>query len=173
MMKFWLGKIVSREIWYLTGAATRERHRQIAIKEYYDEEQQKKDHAIKESRLRFASHIEKADRFLQNVVKLENMIEEKKQNMHDFFEFNGDTKQYLSFFITTSQKEELKRLLCLRPVDYINKDLHLLKTEQNTIEFILEQTDSYRNAEQIINSTGHRMYVNAQMATIYFAVVFK
>jgi hypothetical protein len=173
MLKNLIGRMMSREIWHLSNVAARERQRKKALNKYFEEKQQNEEKEMHENRARFASHIEKADRFLQDVVMLEDVIENKLDAMEEFFENNGNTKHYHGFFLTTPQKQELKKLLGLRPVDYIKKDLRITKTEENTIEFILEQTSTYRTAEQKISSTGHRMLVDAQLATIYFSVIYK
>ncbi len=109
MFKFLLGKIISREIWHLSDLTVKERRRKKAIQKYFDEEQQRKELEQKENLLKFSSHIEKADRFLQDSVMLEQLVRDKRRDVIAFFEHNGDTKRYNSFFLTTPQKEELRR----------------------------------------------------------------
>lgn len=98
MFKFLLGKIISREIWHLSDLTVKERRRKKAIQKYFDEEQQRKELEQKENLLKFSSHIEKADRFLQDSVMLEQLVRDKRRDVIAFFEHNGDTKRYNSFF---------------------------------------------------------------------------
>ncbi|NRF89859.1 hypothetical protein HQN89_02240 [Paenibacillus frigoriresistens] len=180
MWKYMFNRFLGNEISKYVDSKNKAKRQQKESKKRFEvhREQLRQEESQKETTLRiqkekFNRHINLANSFLCDVVKLEQMIDENAASIKDFFDYNGNTKIYKSIFLTTPQKEELKKQLDLKPADYIAyPQTNYQKDEASTIEFIFENTSIFKSLQQKMSLKRYVLYANAKFPTIYFFLRF-
>lgn len=167
MFNRFLGNEISKYVDSKNKAKRQQRESQKRF-EAHREQLRQEEIALQIQKEKFNRHINAADAFLRDVVKLEQTIDDKAASIKEFFDYNGDTKIYKSIFLTTPQKEELKKQLGLKPADYIaypHTSYH--RDEASTIEFIFENTNIFKSLKQKMSLKKYVLYANAKFPTIY------
>ncbi|MDQ0888922.1 hypothetical protein QFZ81_004010 [Paenibacillus sp. V4I9] len=171
MFNRFLGNEISKYVDSKNKAKRQQRESQKRFevhREQLRQEESQKEIILRIQKEKFNRHINLADAFLRDVVKLEQMVDDKAASIKEFFNYNGDMKIYRSIFLTTPQKEELKKQLDLKPADYIAyPHTNYQKDEASTIEYIFENTNIFKSLKQKMSLKRYVLYANAKFPTIY------